>query len=95
MTLEEFKISAGTDGEPPAGLDDCLRALWYARRGEWEKAHEIAQGVESAQGSLVHAYLHRVEGDLSNARYWYTRAGRSAAAGALEDEWENIARELL
>ena len=95
MTLEEFKISTETDAETPPRLSPCLQALWFAKRGEWERAHEMAQGVETAQGSWVHAYLHRVEGDIGNARYWYARAGRPPAAGRLEDEWENIARELL
>ena len=81
--------------EPPTELAPLLVALWHARRDEWEAAHKIAQGVDDADGSWVHAYLHRVEGDLSNANYWYRRAGRPECATSLAEEWEEVARALL
>lgn len=83
------------ESAPPAGLDACLQALWWARKGDWQRAHELAQAVEEPDGSWVHAYLHRVEGDLGNARYWYTRAARPASTLPLDAEWEEIVRELL
>jgi hypothetical protein len=81
--------------EPPPELDSALRALWHAAKGNWEAAHELAQSQEDATGAWVHAYLHRVEGDQSNAGYWYRRAGRPHAAVPLADEWQDIARALL
>jgi hypothetical protein len=89
MTIAEFRAS------PPDELDGPLLALWWAAEDNWEKAHEIAQDIEGAEGSWVHAYLHRKEGDQSNASYWYRRAGRSAAEGDFEAEWYQIVEELL
>jgi hypothetical protein len=94
MDLAAFRASL--DGAaPPAGLGLPLQALWWDAKGDWDKAHECAQADEGADGSAVHAYLHRVEGDLSNAGYWYRRAGRSARTDALAEEWEALAGELL
>ena len=89
MTVEEFAESDGRFDQP------ALRALWLAGREEWEQAHEIAQSEESREGAWVHAYLHRAEGDTSNAGYWYRRAGRPAQTGDLRAEWEAIVMELL
>jgi hypothetical protein len=94
MTFEEFDTSLSA-GAPPAGLHPLLEALWHERRGDWTKAHEIAQDIEEGDGAWVHAYLHRREGDVGNAGYWYRRAGRRAATGPLDDEWREIAGELL
>jgi len=80
---------------PPADLATTVQALWWAAKGDWDKAHKIVQDDESAEAAWVHAYLHRVEGDLPNARYWYRTAGRPEAAGALEEEWNAIAAALL
>jgi len=79
---------------PPEGK--ALQALWWAARGEWHRAHECAQQDEGGPAAdWVHAYLHRVEGDPANARYWYARAGKTPATGDLDAEWASIARELL
>ena len=94
MTLDEF-VDATAKPTPPAGLDDVLLSLWWDRKGDWEKAHEHAQAAETRDGSWVHAYLHRREGDLGNAGYWYARAGRPLSALSLDEEWTEIARELL
>ncbi len=94
MTFEDFAHSIA-DERPPKGLALPLAALWHERKGDWSRAHEIAQDVGSPEGSWVHAYLHRREGDLGNAGYWYRRAGRPACQAPLEDEWEEIARALL
>jgi len=80
---------------PPDELAPTVQALWWAAKGDWEKAHQIVQDDESREAAWVHAYLHRVEGDLPNASYWYRTAGKQAAAGALEEEWSAIAAALL
>jgi hypothetical protein len=72
-----------------------LQALWWDAKGDWDKAHACAQADEGASGAAVHAYLHRKEPDLANAGYWYRRAGRSPAAGSLDQEWEALAAEFL
>lgn len=69
--------------------------MWEDAKGRWSDAHAIAQDIEDRTGSWIHAYLHRKEGDLGNAAYWYRRAGRPAAHDALEDEWERIVLRLL
>jgi hypothetical protein len=94
MTIEDLQASL-TQAAPPASLPPLLQALWFERRGDWTHAHEIAQDIESSDGAWVHAYLHRREGDLSNAGYWYRRAGRSVESGALDKEWLTIAADLL
>jgi hypothetical protein len=80
---------------PPARLRAALQGLWWAAKGEWDRAHQLVQDEESAEAAWVHAYLHRVEGDLANASYWYRRAGRAAASGPLDEEWQAIAADLL
>ena len=94
MTPSDFKNSLSAD-VPPAELAPALQALWWAGKGDWDKAHKIVMGDESREGAWVHAYLHRVEGDLPNARHWYGQAKREAATGALEAEWAAIANDLV
>ena len=94
MTLEEFVESIGNDG-PDESLSEVLQALWFDKKGDWDRAHQIVQAVLSADGSWVHAYLHREEGDLWNARYWYSRAGRAESKVDLAAEWKEIAEFLL
>ncbi len=94
MDLTAFERSL-EEQAPPEGLSKPLRALWREAKGEWDAAHSLAQADAGPAGAWVHAYLHRVEGDLRNAGYWYRRAGRSAAEGALRDEWRMIAAALL
>jgi hypothetical protein len=81
--------------EPPAGVDSALQALWHAAKGDWDRAHELAQAQDDADGAWVHAYLHRVEGDQSNAGYWYRRARKAHSTAPLADEWQEIAKALL
>ena len=76
------------------GLDPARAALWWAARDDWDRAHEAAQSGTTREADWVHAYLHRVEGDLENARYWYDRAGKPEATGPLEAEWDAIAGAL-
>ncbi|WP_119420387.1 hypothetical protein [Desertibaculum subflavum] len=94
MEIVEFRRSFEQDA-PPAGLAPALEALWWDGKGDWDKAHERAQADSGADGAWVHAYLHRKEGDLANAGYWYREAGRAAAQGPLEAEWAAIAAALL
>ena len=89
MTVAEFR--AAESGE----FAGALLALWWDGQGDWVKAHEIAQEVPGADGAWVHAYLHRKEGDVGNAAYWYRRAGRPVAKGDLRSEWEAIVGEML
>jgi hypothetical protein len=93
MTIEEFLASVKNQAPPPVA--EALRALWHDARGDWAAAHSVAQEVHSDEGSWVHAYLHRKEGDQSNAAYWYRRAGKPMASGPLEAEWKAIASALL
>ena len=93
MTLDEFRRTLGA-ASPPA-LPALLQSLWYDAKGDWDQAHRIAQDVSGPHGARVHAYLHRKEGDPSNARYWYRRAGHPAATEPLEQEWTRLVEELL
>jgi hypothetical protein len=93
MDLTEFRASIQAAEPPPVGLP--LQALWWDAKGDWSRAHGCAQGEAGAMGAVVHAYLHRKEPDLANARYWYNLAGRPPADGTLEQEWEALAAELL
>lgn len=94
MQLTELQASLQTD-TPPAGLGPCVQALWFAAKGDWNQAHKIAQDQAGPDGAWVHAYLHRVEGDLGNAAYWYRCAGRPVESGSLDDEWRSMATTLL
>lgn len=96
MSFDEFQAMV-MSGAAPAGASGALQALWHDARGDWDGAHECAQEDKSRDGSWVHAYLHRKEGDEGNAGYWYARAGRPMPGRGvtLETEWAAIARELL
>ena len=94
MNAAAFRDSL-TRAAPPDDVAGPLAGLWWAAKGDWDKAHKIVQDDESAEAAWVHAYLHRVEGDLPNAHYWYRRAGEPVATNALEEEWNTIAAALL
>jgi hypothetical protein len=94
MALDSFLASLGA-AAPPADLDAPLQAMWYAAKGDWSAGHRLAQADHGAAGAWVHAYLHRVEGDLANAGYWYRRAGRPVCTQALTEEWTAIVGALL
>lgn len=94
QNFSEFQ--AGLDQElPPLTWPEGVLAMWYDGKGNWEKAHDIAQDLSGTEGDLIHAYLHRKEGDDSNASYWYRRAGHSFPAVSLEEEFERIVKYLI
>ena len=97
MSFEELQQSVASGTPLPAECSLVLQALWHDARGDWERAHECAQEDHGRDGSWVHAYLHRKEGDLGNAGYWYSRAGRPVPEKGvtLEAEWDAMARELV
>ncbi len=94
ITVDEYVASASR-GDLPDGLPGPLEALWYEVRGDWKRAHKIVQGENTAEAAWVHAYLHRKEGDQSNAGYWYRRAHRQISTAALEDERRIIVASLI
>jgi len=94
VNASQFKSSL-TKNEPPAPLEAPLRALWWDAHGEWERAHAEVDELETRPGMMVHAYLHRKQGDAGNAAYWYHRTGRSAPQSSLADEWSALLEELL
>src|SRR5438270_840426 len=94
MMAAEFKSSLSGPAPAP-GIPPPLAALWWAAKGDWSKAHRIVQDDEGVDAAWVHAYLHRVEGDLGNAGYWYRRAGKAIASGSVETEWDNVVSALL
>jgi hypothetical protein len=92
--MAEFKASV-SGAAPAPDLDAPLAALWWAAKGGWDQAHKIVQDEKTIEAAWVHAYLHRVEGDLGNAGYWYRRAAKPVATGSLEAEWELMVAKLL
>jgi hypothetical protein len=94
VTPEAFHRTL-SDAAPPAALSPPLAALWWAKQGDWDSAHRLVMDEGSAHAAWVHAYLHRVEGDLGNAHYWYAQAGRPPARGEPDDEWQAIVDALL
>jgi len=93
-SVSPLRASVST-AQPPAGLGAPLTALWWSAKGDWDKAHTLVQGDGGGEAAWVHAHLHRVEGDQSNAAYWYRRAGRDPSSAPLEAEWSEIAAGLL
>ena len=94
MDLAAFRASLAA-AAPPEGLDLAVAALWWDAKGDWDRAHALAQADEGGAGDWVHAYLHRKEGDAGNAAYWYRRAGKPTSRAPLEEEWAAIAAALL
>jgi hypothetical protein len=81
--------------DPPPGLGPLAQALWHDASGAWDRAHAIVQKEAGHEAAAIHAYLHRKEGDLANADYWYARAARSRPAVALEQEWRALVEAVL
>jgi len=94
MTFEEFNNTL-TSPAPPAQLSAYLKVLWFDAKNNWDKAHEIAQDITDKNGSWLHAYLHRKEGDQFNAGYWYRKAGKPMPSCSLAQEWREIVGDFL
>jgi hypothetical protein len=94
VSTADFRTSL-SGGAPAPSLEPPLAALWWAANGNWDAAHKIVQDEETTEAAWVHAYLHRVEGDLGNAGYWYRQAGKPVAEDTLDAEWERIVSTLL
>jgi len=94
MDDAEFRRSLEA-ASPPRGMQRALQALWWDARGDWDKAHRCAMQDDTQEGAWAHAYLHRKEGDLPNARYWYRQAGKTMPDGALAAEWRAMVKALL
>lgn len=93
LTLADFRASLAEDAPPP--LTPALLALWLDAKGDWDGAHKCVDERDEKDSMWAHAYLHRKEGDLWNAHYWYARAGRPPQEGPLDAEWAAIAAALL
>jgi hypothetical protein len=94
MTIDDFETSL-KEAAPPVGIAAPLEALWWDARGDWRRAHELVDELETQDGMAVHAYLHRKGGELSNAEYWYGLAGRACFRSELHDEWNALVKFLL
>jgi hypothetical protein len=94
VSMADFKASL-SNAAPAPDLGPPLAALWWAAKGKWDEVHRLVQDEDTAEAAWVHAYLHRVEGDLGNAGYWYRQAGQPVAKDALESEWERIVSTLI
>ena len=94
MTLVQYKQSLSS-ASPPSEASDYLKALWFDANGDWEKSHNIIQDIDDKKAAWIHAYLHRKEGDIWNADYWYKRAGKKRPEVSLEEEWLEIVKTLI
>jgi hypothetical protein len=93
MEFEIFHQSLSSATPPATNI--YLQSMWYDAKGDWDKAHALVDSLHDETACWVHAYLHRKEGDLGNAEYWYRRAGKTRPSGSLQEEWELIVKELL
>lgn len=93
MDAKSFAETTSADA-PPEGLARPLQALWWMRKGDWERAHATAQADGTHEGAWVHAHLHRVEGDLDNAAYWYGQAKKPVSKAPLDEEWTALVETL-
>lgn len=94
MDLENFRNSL-SQASPPLQVSDHLKALWYDAKDDWEQSHTIIQDIDDINAAWIHAYLHRKEGDIWNADYWYSKAGKKRPSVPLDQEWENIVEALI
>jgi len=97
VTFEEFARSVDENDDPPEGVSEELRALWLTKKDRWSAAHEVVNDIPGPMGSWIHAHLHLIEGDLGNAGYWYSRAGKPARVhrDEIPEEWEELVRANL
>lgn len=96
VNFDAFLKSAQSDEAPDSDLSPELKSLWYLKKGEWEKSHDIAQDLPSKMGSWIHGLLHALEGDFGNSAYWYHRAGEEPISKPqIDNEWERIVMVAL
>ena len=93
-TINEFKNSLKLE-RPTTGLSNQLQSLWYDGKGDWQQAHACVDRSNDQQSALVHAYLHRKEGDIHNADYWYSKARQRRPSLTLDEEWEQLVLNFL
>ncbi len=94
MDIMAFRESLSADSPPPVA-SVYLKALWYDSKNNWNQAHETIQDIPDKNASWIHAYLHRKEGDIGNADYWYLKAGKKRPAVSLQEEWEQIVNAFV
>ena len=94
MSIDEFKLQL-INSDPDISLSDYMKALWYDAKGNWQKAHSIVQDIHSKEAASIHAYLHRKEGDLGNAEYWYQRAGMRLTDLTADEEWDVLVAQMI
>lgn len=94
MNFEQFNKSLNQNN-PPENSSEYLKALWYDAKENWQKAHELIQDIEDKSAAWIHAYLHRKEGDIWNADYWYNRAGKKRPSVSLQQEWKDLVQAML
>lgn len=93
-SLQEFKASL-KDQKPDPTLSAQLLALWHDGKGNWHEAHKQVDHLNDSLSAHVHAYLHRKEGDIWNADYWYRKAKQSRPEISLDEEWEKLVIQFL
>lgn len=93
QNISEFRATLEKEEVPE--VSPYLQSLWFDARGDWDKAHDIAQDISDSNGSWIHAYLHRKEGDNWNANYWYQRAGKVMPSKSLDEEWADLVHAFL
>ncbi len=84
-----------TEPLPPAHFSVLLKSLWYDAKGDWKTAHDLVDSLAGTEAAWVHAHLHRKEGDIWNADYWYARAKKERPSSTLEEEWESLVRHFM
>ena len=94
MNYDNF-IKQTNESNPSDAISGIHLALWHAMKNNWDMAHNIVQDIKTETASWIHAYLHRVEGDLDNANYWYNRAEKKSSTESLETELNNIIKSVL
>lgn len=92
--MKSFKESLSQSAPDPQ-LSTILKSLWYDKKGDWKKAHDLVDSLPGAEAAWVHAYLHRKEGDSWNADYWYARAKKTRPPYSQEEEWANLVAYFL
>ena len=94
MDFSEFKLSL-KQNDCPEELNTYAKALWLEGKSEWEQSHELIQDLTDRDAALIHAYLHRKEGDQWNANYWYSRAQAKPCQLSLQEEWDELVKEFI